>query len=48
VPPLRPRPDIDETREAMRRHDERVEDEPDADDEPDAAEPDEKEQDPPD
>ena len=25
MPPERPRPDIDETREALRRHDERVE-----------------------
>ena len=25
MPPLRPRPDIDETREMLRRHDERVE-----------------------
>ena len=27
MPPLRPRPDIDETREMLRQHDERVEEE---------------------
>jgi hypothetical protein len=28
MPPQRRRPDMDETREALRRHDERVEDDP--------------------
>lgn len=38
MPPPRRRPDIDETREALRRHDERVESE---EPEPEDAEPDE-------
>ena len=37
--PERPKPDLDHTREALRRHDERVEDEDDA--APDDAQPDE-------
>jgi hypothetical protein len=36
----RPRPDLDQTREALRRHDERADEEPAAD-EPTADEPDE-------
>jgi hypothetical protein len=42
VPPERPRPDIDETREALRRHDERVEKDQESPDDP-VPEPDEGE-----
>ena len=46
--PERPRPDIDETREAMRRHDERVEDDPtEGEDATEPAERDEEEPEPP-
>jgi hypothetical protein len=46
--PERPRPDIDETRAALRKHDERVEGDPaEGEDAPEQTEPDEEEQDPP-
>jgi hypothetical protein len=48
VPPRRRRPDIDETREALRRHDERVEEEHASEEPaPDEAEPDEDKLEPP-
>jgi hypothetical protein len=45
VPPQRRRPDIEETREALRRHDERVEE--DSSEEPADAEPEEEKPEPP-
>ena len=46
MPPERPRFDIDETREALRRHDERVEEDQESPDDP-APEPDEREEEEP-
>lgn len=45
--PERPRPDLDHTREALRKHDERVDDDPAESDSDDAA-PDEGDEDEPD
>ena len=38
----RPRPDMDQTREALRRHDERIAEEPDEEEEPAGADEDEE------
>jgi hypothetical protein len=45
--PERPRPDIDHTREALRQHDERVEEDQAPEEQAVEPEPDEQEQEPP-